>query len=393
MRILILSSGSIHATLTHRLLSLSSQLQKNGHQVTILAPKLDKYSGFRKDVPSTINGVNVMYPAMFSTKNAVLNLIPYVITSALRVLFTKTDVIYIFKPTPITLTGLLGKWLKHLPVFTDMDDLGSEVMHIEGHAGLMTRLVEHSERLATAHATGLVVASTLLEQEYHERFPLKPIIRLSNGVLSEEFQVQRRAGTPHIVFFGALNRARILDPFLHALPSAIEHLGSANVIVDIIGDGISKADLEITARRLKLESNVTFHGWQTLGAMKRIVKRGDIGICIMPQERTTAACSNQKVFQYQAMELCIIATRVGDLPLYLRDGEAGFLLETNEPAAITSALIEAIRNPKGRATKARTGGELAKTTYSWETLGNHLSQFIMTHSKQARENTSGSVRV
>jgi len=161
-----------------------------------------------------------------------------------------------------------------------------------------------------------------------------------------------------------------------ALPRVIERVGSADVIVDVIGDGLAKPALADLAGQLNLQSRVTFHGWKTLPQMRLIVRAGDIGLCIMPPERTTAACSNQKVFQYQAMSLSIIATRVGDLPLYLKNGAAGLLIDENDSAEIAAAISRLIESQHEREKLAAAGHTLSQTEFDWKTLSLKLSEFI-----------------
>lgn len=380
MKILMLGSGTIHSSLSHRLLSLGTQLSIKGHEVTIVVPKRDKYSNYELDNPTTINGIKMIYPVMLNSRSSIFSMIPYILSSAYRVLITPTDAVYIVKPTPVSITGFVAKLFKRRAVFVDLDDLGSEVMRIEGYSRLMAGIVEACERLATNRATALVVASTLLESIYRNKYPLKPIIRLSNGVHCADFITSNRNGLPHIIFFGALNRERIVDPLLRALPSVIGLAGSRNVKVDIIGDGTAKDALESTVRSLNLTTNVKFHGWMSPGQVKQIARFGDIGICIMPQERTTAACSNQKIFQYQAMGLCVIATRVGDLSIYLKEGSAGVLLSSSEPKEISAAIAQLIIDSSQRLELAKLGQHLARTDFAWETLGSQLNAFVENYS-------------
>jgi glycosyltransferase involved in cell wall biosynthesis len=379
MRILMLGSGTISSSLSHRLVSFADGLTKAGHEVTILAPGRDKYSNMQLDNPATIGAITMRYPVTGRSRFSILNLLPYVISSAWYVLTIPSDVVYIFKPTPITITGLLARFIKRTPVIIDFDDLGSEVMRLEGQAAMMVKLVELSERIASRYATALTVASTLLERQFHKTYPSKPMIRLSNGVNSQDFKVSARNGVAHILFFGNINRVNLVAPLLKSLPQLIERVGSANVVVDIVGDGSAVPELKALAQSLAVTENVVFHGWKTLNEMKKIARSGDIGICIMPDERTTAACSNQKVFQYQAMGLCAVVNQVGDLPLYVQNGQEGKLLKSSEPAVIAAALDTLITSPQTRSKLARGGQKLAATTFGWVSLSAQLSIFLQAH--------------
>src|SRR4029079_3524644 len=133
MKILCLASGNIKSNFTYRILALGRSLKARGHDVTIIAPRADKYNGFVPELVSEIEGVRVLQPFQFATKRLEINLLPYIFDAARMVLRDKPDVVYIYKPTPISIVGVLAKLLRRTTLILDMDDLGSEVMKIEGH--------------------------------------------------------------------------------------------------------------------------------------------------------------------------------------------------------------------------------------------------------------------
>jgi UDP:flavonoid glycosyltransferase YjiC (YdhE family) len=190
MKILMLGSGSIKSNFAYRLLALGKSLAKRGHKVSIIAPKADKYNDFKAEDVSDIKEVRVLQPFQFATKRLEINLIPYLFDAARLVLREKPDLVYIYKPTPISIIGLVAK-LRRIPVVLDMDDLGSEVMRIEGHPAHQRKLVELSEKIGAKQASRLVVASTYLRDLYKKKFPDKPIHVLPNGVESDWFTPEK----------------------------------------------------------------------------------------------------------------------------------------------------------------------------------------------------------
>ncbi len=376
MKILMLSSGTPGSSLTHRIVSLGRELVKRGHTVTMIAPSFDKHSHFRTDAPATIDGITMVYPFQFKTRSFLLNLLPYIVSAAVEVLRRRSDLIYLYKPTPATIVGLLARWLKRTPVVLDLDDLGSEVMRIEGQPAPIYRLVAACERLAARQAAGIVVASRLLEHELGEYAPGTPILRLPNGVDPSRFVPRRASRAPRIVFFGLLSRTSILTPLFEALPSLIEQVGRDQVHVEILGDGQCRTDFEQLVARLGVADVVSFRGWTTFEQLTQYTAAGDIAICIMPLERTTAACSNQKVFQYEAMELCTVVSRVGDLPLYVADGQAGVIVPASDAPALATALAKLIQDAPRRRQLAKAGRQLAQSQFAWSVLAGQLDQLL-----------------
>ena len=378
MKILILASTTPHSTLTHRMVALGRELVVRGHEVTMIAPSRDKHSGWKLDRPETIDGIRMVYPWQLPSKSTLVTLLPYLLGAAFTVLKHRASVIYISKPTPVTVVGLIAKWRYGTPVILDMDDLGAEVMKGEGQPAYMWRLVMASERLAARNASGLVGVSRLLERLFLAHYRGKPVLRLPNGVDPKEFAMKplSPARRPRIVFFGILNQTGVMGPVLKALPRVIEAVGLDKVTVDIMGDGKSRKELEAMRNKLGLARNVTFHGWTTYAQFMQLVEAEDIALCVMPESRTTAACSNQKVFQYMAMGLSVIVSDVGDLPQYVASGEAGMVVPAGDDKALSDAIIALLEQPQERRRMAGRGRELARTTYSWSTLAGQLEKFM-----------------
>jgi glycosyltransferase involved in cell wall biosynthesis len=378
MKILMLTSGTPNSRMTHRIVALGRELVRRGHDVSLVAPRLDRHSGWQLDMPETMDGVRMIYPYQFRTKSYLLNLLPYIFSVSFTVLGQKADLIYLYKPTPATIPALLAKWFKRTPIVLDMDDLGSEVMQIEGQPAVMWKLVAVCERIAAQSANAIVAVSRLLMNEYASRYPEKPLLRLPNGVDPAEFipVTPARKRKPRIIFFGILNRTRIVAPLLAALPEVIASVGSDQVEVEILGDGLQRKELEAISMRLGLTDNVHFRGWTRFEELSDYAASGDIAICVMPDERTTAACSNQKVFQYQALELATIVSRVGDLPLYVEDGKAGVIVAPEDPKELAAAIVALLSDRAKRRSVTTRGRELAVGTYSWSRLAHQLEAFM-----------------
>jgi glycosyltransferase involved in cell wall biosynthesis len=377
MKILMFASATPHSPLAHRPLALGRELVKRGHEVSLVTPSRDKYSKQELDNPVTVDGVKMIYPYQFNTGIQIIDLLPYVVHASILGLAQRADVSYLSKANPATLPGVIAKWFGRARLVLDSDDLDAEVMKAQHQPAPMWLLVSMCEKIASRSADAIVSASRLLQDQYQRQFPQTPGIRISNGVDIAEFPLApTRTKSPRIIFFGLMGRTGILAPVIKSLPQIIEMLGSDAVQLDLIGDGPVRPELEQLVQDYNLTDNVHFLGWKNYEQMQTYVAKDDIGLCIMPKEVSTAACSNQKVFQYMAMGLATVVTNVGDLPLYVQNGAAGVVVPPQNPAAIAAALGDLLTDEDLRHSLAAQGHKLAKTTYSWRELAASVDRLL-----------------
>jgi glycosyltransferase involved in cell wall biosynthesis len=374
MKITFFVSGNVRSNFSYRIVALATALHKLGNEVTIVAPKADKYNDFIAENIADINGVKVLQPFQFTTRRPEINLFPYLFGAFNALRKEKPDLIYIYKSTPISIVGLLGKFFWRIPVIVDIDDLGSEVMKIEGHPYHQRKLVAWSERLAICYADRLVVASTYLFDMYHREFPKKPIHLMSNGVDPEWFEKPIAShATKTIVFLGALNRKSILEPLLDVLPKIIEQVPETQVL--IIGDGKYLPYFKQKSEYLKINKNITFTGWLSLSDARARLHKGDIGYGYMPNETTVIAANNMKISQYMARGVVPIVSDIGDLPTMVNFGKVGYIAKANDLEALETVLLSAL-NDKDRFEKAEQTRLFSLKKFSWDTFADDFNRWI-----------------
>lgn len=374
-RLLMLSSGSYKSTLTIRLRYLAQHLAETW-QISIITPSADKYNDFKPDYTLKLTFAQLIQPWQLTTRSVMLNLLPYLYSSLFPVLRARADVVLIYKPTPITVVGLLPKLLFRTPVVVDLDDLGAEVIKSEGRSRLTYSLVDWSERLCLRYADTVVVASTELRDHVRRSHPGKTLLLLPNAVEPAEYQVvaeqrPRRA----VYFFGALNRLDLIKDLLQAMPAVLHQAPDARLT--IVGGGSALDDAKRMCRDLGIEPAVAFTGWQTnMLAVQNYTQFADIGVCYMPDVRTVRAASNMKVFQYMAMGTVPLVSDVGDLHSYVQDGQAGVVVEPGNGKALESALIELLQDDEGRMRIAKEAWRLAGGDHSWQARAEALDAFL-----------------
>ncbi|HKU18050.1 MAG TPA: glycosyltransferase [Candidatus Saccharimonadales bacterium] len=374
MKLTMLGSGSAASTLSIRLVALARHLGVKNWNVSVILPSADKYNNFTSDPQAAISHAKLVQPWQPKTKSAMANLLPYLCTSFAAFLRTRPDVVYLYKPTPITIVGILAR-LASKPVLLDLDDLGSEVMKAQGQAALQYRLVAWCERLALRYCSAVVVTSTYLETLVRRRFPNKPILVLPNGVEPEDYTKPAEQAPRHgVYYFGAVNRLSLIETLLRAVPLVVQSV--PDVQVTIVGGGSALEDATQLVKELGIEHAVRFTGWTAMLEAQQYTQFADLAVCCQPDTPTVRAASNMKVFQYMAMSTVPVVSDVGDLALYCKNGTAGVVVPADDERALADALTALLLDLAKRARLAHTGRRLAETEYAWATRTQQLDAFI-----------------
>ncbi|MFA6896710.1 MAG: glycosyltransferase [Patescibacteria group bacterium] len=376
MKILFLTSGSVRSNFTYRALSLAQELKRLGHETAIVCPRADKYNGFKAEKIYELDGVKVLQPWQFATKRMEINLFPYIFGALFLTLKEKPDMVYIYKPTPISIVGLAAKFLRRTPVILDMDDLGSEVMKIEGHPKRQQKLVEWCEKAAGKYADRIVVASSYLFNKYKKEFPQKPVHLMPNGIDKNWFApVCASDKRKRIVYMGSVNRKNIVEPLFDALPLIIEKHPDAELL--FMGDGKYLDYFKDKSRNLGIDKHIVFTGWLELEKARENLKAGDLGYGFMPDDITTRAASNMKTPQYMIRGVVPFVSFTGDLPKMVNEGEAGYIAESEKLEDIATEILRALEDPERKSVKAETARAFAAENFNWEKLAKDFDNWAL----------------
>jgi len=340
MRVVLLGSGSLDSSLSARLVNLGRELVQRGWDVTIMVPAGDKYNGNSRTTVARAFGMTVIHPRQFRTRFASVNFLPYLPSAVFALLRLEADIVHIYKPTPLTIVGLIKAVRGRTKIVLDMDDLGAVVMAREGNPRWKTELVKLSESLAARLANGIVTASSYLESRYRQQFPKKPIVWVPNGVRGITRSQSKPPTQARIVYIGSLNNRVSVMPLLESLPAVIRALAPRRVSVQVIGSGTELEALTRHITTVGLSDVVSFLGWIDRTDIGKFASSGSVGYCCVPDTQAFRAASNQKVFDYLSLGIAPLVSAVGDLPFYVDHGRAGYIVDGDLATAVAAALAD-----------------------------------------------------
>jgi len=215
-------------------------------------------------------------------------------------------------------------------------------------------------------AETVLVANERTKQALPAGVQGKIIELVENGV---DFSVWRSESTAskqpdrqvHFVFLGRLEDWKAVDLLLEAFAAVA---AQTDAVLEIIGDGDIRGELEAQTARLGIDSSVVFSGW--LSQEQCALKMQQADTMVFPSLRE---CGGAVVMEAMAVALPVIATNWGGPRDYI-DSTCGILVE---PASredfvkgLTNAMLKLAQSPELRQSMGCAGRERVREHFDWE---------------------------
>jgi glycosyltransferase involved in cell wall biosynthesis len=172
------------------------------------------------------------------------------------------------------------------------------------------------------------------------------------GVEPGKFQRGARAPHPRLIFVGRLKaykRVELLLDVLEAVPDAV---------LDVVGEGDHRSDIEAEVKRRGLGSRVCMHGYVDDETKAELYGRAWVNL--------TASASEGWSLTVMEAALCgtpSVALRVGGLQESIIDGETGFLAA--DMAQLSRRTLELVQQHDLRE-RLGEGAERRARTFTWD---------------------------
>lgn len=139
----------------------------------------------------------------------------------------------------------------------------------------------------------------------------------------------------------------------------------------IVGEGPFRSSLEKLSESLGIQSHVTFTGEQS--EMARMYSSMDIFVLPSLNEGMPMT-----ILEAMAAGKPVIASSVGGIPLLVRSGETGLLVEPGRVDSLQDALARLIKDPGLRTTLSDGGKALVRRTYSIQSMAHKYAELYGT---------------
>ena len=207
----------------------------------------------------------------------------------------------------------------------------------------------------------VIVAVSPVVRDYlmtSDGVPAEKIRVINNGVDVERFRPgsesalrERLSAGPDTLLVGVVGRLseeKGIDLLLDAMAQLRSR--APRLRLAIVGDGPERAALELRVERLGLGDQVVFLGMRQ--DIDRLLRAFDV--FAMPSRKEALPIA---LLEAMASGCCIVASRVGGIPLVLEDGVEGRLCEADSVSSLRASLEPVLEDPELRSRLARAARE------------------------------------
>lgn len=225
---------------------------------------------------------------------------------------------------------------------------------------------------ACRQIAGLFVISTALKKHFCEKGCSKQKVHIINMIVDpSRFSSlsKSKVNSKQIVYCGkASNNKDGVDELIKSFSIVLKSHPDYKLL--IIGETPSKIDMSGNLQlieKLGIKENILFAGIVPASEMPQMLKDADILALDRPDSIQAQCGFPTKLGEYLLTGNPVVITRVGDIPLFLKDRESVLLAEERNVNDFASKLIWAIENPKGAKQIGEAGLVVAKRHFNSKT--------------------------
>jgi glycosyltransferase involved in cell wall biosynthesis len=216
------------------------------------------------------------------------------------------------------------------------------------------------------------------------RLILNAIDTITYAPASDCNSSRERLGIPADRFLiGSVGRLSIEKGY-NFLIDAVDRLikDGHNIFLLIIGEGDIRGDLEAQIERLGLRDRIQLTGYQSNTI--ELYRAMDLFVLASLREGLPNA-----LLEAMAMEVPVVATRVGGIPQVICDRENGVLVEPGDSGVLADAVREMVVHREPASNMARRARETVEQNYSFERRMERMVQ-LYADLDTPRHNNAGS---
>jgi len=273
------------------------------------------------------------------------------------------------------LSGILGYILKKItktPYILTIQSADFSVYHPRLNINIIKVIYQKIEKTIFKNADFCHAVSKYLE-EHFKKYKIKKIIVIPNGVSRNKFKpdIDKRASRKKLGFdtenlIVCVSRLEHKNG-THDLIKAAEYLKDLDFKIMICGNGSDRQKLEKMVEEFNLKDKVFLIGDILHADLPKYVACGDIFV------RPSLAEGFGIVFlEAMAAGLAVIATAVGGIADFLKDGENGLFCEPGNPEDIVEKIKILIEDKTLSERLIKNGRQMVLDVYDWDKITERL---------------------
>lgn len=215
----------------------------------------------------------------------------------------------------------------------------------------------------------MFVISTQLKDYYKSLGVAEDKVKIINMIVDHNrfTNIEKQESETYIAYCGtATNNKDGVDDLIKSF--AIVHQSHPNVKLYIIGKTPGKEDVSGNLRLIEtlgIKESVVFTGLISAEKMPQLLKNASILALNRPDSLQAQCGFPTKLGEYLLTENPTIITSVGDIPLFLKDGESALISKPSNPKEFASKLIWALEHPDEAEEIGKAGARVAYEEFNY----------------------------
>ncbi|MBJ6727036.1 glycosyltransferase family 4 protein [Geomesophilobacter sediminis] len=395
MKIVFLAPFGIRpkGTVLARMVPLAAELQKDGHEVVIVAPPYTNPEDSGKtEIVEGVRLVNVQ----LGPRNKVLAA-PILAGRMFRTtLGERPDLVHLFKPkgygglAAMLHLALRRTGIRLAPLFLDTDDWEGDggMNDLHAYSGPEKRFYRFQEQWITRRAAGVTVASRGLEQLVSgmgiaaERLLYLPnsvsAAPPGNGAAARE-RLGIAAEAPVVLLYTRF--FEFSQEKLHYLFAEI-YRQVPGVRFVVVGKGRQGEEelLQRVAGESGFAEALAFAGWVEPAAIPDYLAAGDVAIYPFANTLVNRTKCPAKATELLRAERAVVADRVGQLAEYIRDGVSGVLCDPDDWKEMAAETVALLNDPDRQRRLGSAARQYLLDHFNWLLASRRLQDFYASFS-------------
>lgn len=357
MNILILTKGQYPnqhaAAIRHS--TIAQGIKEEGHNIEFFV--LGKQNWKKKSL--NYNGVIYKSVWLYNGENRLFRKISRIIEAKIfnykikRIISKKNHDVIICYTTelPIIKNALKAAKKNKIPIFHERTELPNVIGNTASDNTVLKKYLE----IYIPEFTGLFLISDKLIRFF------KPYnnncIKITAPVDVEFFSNIDKSpfDFPYIAYCGAMDVRKDGTPTLIKSFSKLLKTYPTIKLV-LVGNNTNKNKIKETLQTINkenIQSNIIFTGIIGRKEMPTYLGNAELLVVAKPDNEQNSGNFPNKIGEYLATGVPVVTTKVGEIPLFIKDGYNGFLAEPNSVELFTDKMKEAISSPQKDVIGAR----------------------------------------
>ncbi len=144
-----------------------------------------------------------------------------------------------------------------------------------------------------------------------------------------------------------------------------------NFIFLVLGNGPLEKSLKLKAKSLQLQARIVFLGYVPHSEMPKYLKVSDVFV-----RPSLSEGLGNSFLEAMATGLPVVATSVGGIPDFLKDGETGYFCEVENPKSIAEQILKFENNPEQKNRIVEKAKKMVMEKYEWGMIAEDMKKIL-----------------